>query len=80
MDRASGSGVFARDPDAVLDMTPLVLDSVPEGYEDATAFRIESNLREFKNITPINEYINESDTFSNDRGVVIFKSKKRRQF
>ena len=78
MDRASGSGVFARDPDAVLDMTPLVLDSVPEGYEDATAFRIESNLREFKNITPINEYINESDTFSNDRGVVIFKSKKRR--
>ena len=78
MDRASGSGVFARDPDAVLDMTPLVLDSVPEGYEDATAFRIESNLREFKNITTIREYINESDTFSNDRGVVIFKSKKRR--
>ena len=24
MDRASGSGVFARDPDAMLDMTELV--------------------------------------------------------
>ena len=77
MDRASGSGVFARDPDAVLDMTPLVLDSVPEGYEDATAFRIESNLREFKNITPINEYINESDTFFFFFCVVICKNKKR---
>lgn len=54
MDRASGSGVFARDPDAVLDMCPLVIDEVPPDFEGATAFRIESNLREFKDIDPVN--------------------------
>lgn len=54
MDRASGSGVFARDPDAVLDMCPLVVDKIPPDFEGATAFRIETNLREFKDIDPVN--------------------------
>ena len=57
MDRASGSGVFARDPDALLDIIELELtDSLRCGYaaEGATAWRIESNLREFRNIKPLN--------------------------
>ena len=57
MDRASGSGVFARDPDAQLDMIQLDLtddlkNNVREGF--ATAWRLESSLREFENIRPVN--------------------------
>ena len=40
MDRASGSGVFARDPDAMLDMIELEL---PEG--DPEGRRKQSSLR-----------------------------------
>ena len=57
MDRASGSGVFARDPDAQLDLTPLELtDDIKNYVQDgnATAWRLESNLREFPNIKPVN--------------------------
>ena len=57
MDRASGSGVFARDPDAQLDMIQLELDDDTENNVrdgNATAWRLESSLREFKNITPVN--------------------------
>ena len=55
MDRASGSGVFARDPDAQLDMIELELSDdiknfVRDGY--ATGWRLESSLREFPNIKP----------------------------
>lgn len=56
MDRASGSGVFARDPDAQLDMIELNLtDEVKNRYRDAkaTAWRMESSLREFQNIEPV---------------------------
>lgn len=60
MDRASGSGVFARDADALLDMIELAL---PEGFreeirakygEKVTAWRMEATLREFARIDPIN--------------------------
>lgn len=58
MDRASGSGVFARDPDAQLDIIELVLtDEVKNNLRDKktdTAWRMESSLREFPNITPVN--------------------------
>lgn len=57
MDRASGSGVFARDPDAQLDMIQLELsDDLMNNVRDgnATAWRLESSLREFCNITPVN--------------------------
>lgn len=57
MDRASGSGVFARDPDAQLDMTELTMtDDIKNNVRDgnATAWRMESSLREFPNITPVN--------------------------
>ena len=58
MDRASGSGVFARDPDALLDLIELpvseevrALQSTPEG---GTAWRIEGTLREFAQFPPVN--------------------------
>lgn len=57
MDRASGSGVFARDPDAQLDMIQLELtDDLMNNVRDgnATAWRLESSLREFPNIIPVN--------------------------
>lgn len=44
MDRASGSGVFARDPDAVIDVTPL---SVKEEAGQLSAFKVSGILREF---------------------------------
>ncbi len=57
MDRASGSGVFARDPDAQLDMIELELsDEVRNMIAErgATAWRLECSLREFENFTPVN--------------------------
>lgn len=57
MDRASGSGVFARDPDAQLDIIELVLTGEVKNYVqdgNATAWRMESSLREFPNIKPVN--------------------------
>ena len=56
-DRASGSGVFARDPDAQLDMIQLELtDEMRNAYCDGseTAWRLEGSLREFANFKPVN--------------------------
>lgn len=67
MDRASGSGVFARDPDALLDMSPI---AVPAELADvvkyeitgddgqlherhASAYRISYTLREFESPLPL---------------------------
>lgn len=55
-DRASGSGVFARDPDAQLDIIELQLDGDAKYEAEArgrTAWRLESSLREFQNIIPV---------------------------
>jgi hypothetical protein len=58
MDRASGSGVFARDPDAQLDMIQLETDEdfMLQNADNphATAWRLESSLREFPNFKPVN--------------------------
>ena len=59
MDRASGSGVFARDPDAMLDMIQLCVrnedrDRVDVMPSNATAWRIGGVLREFPQLTPVN--------------------------
>lgn len=60
MDRASGSGVFARDADALLDMIELripdeAVDEVKSEYGDSvTAWRMEATLREFQRIEPVN--------------------------
>lgn len=53
IDRASGAGTFARDPDAILTMTQL--DWAPEIPEEEgwSAWRLESTLREFKAIKPV---------------------------
>ena len=56
MDRASGSGVFARDPDAQLDMIELELsDEVRNMIAEtgATGWRLECSLREFQNFAPV---------------------------
>lgn len=58
MDRASGSGVFARDPDAQLDMIQLdtpeeFIASYATNLSD-TAWKLECSLREFKNFKPRN--------------------------
>lgn len=70
MDRASGSGVFARDPDALLDMIELELDDdlrasaqvamelTPEEAERLTAWRIDGTLREFPKFKPIDMFFN----------------------
>ncbi len=56
MDRASGSGVFARDADAILDMIQLS-DKQLEGKKPnalATAWRVTGTLREFAPFKPRN--------------------------
>ena len=60
MDRASGSGVFARDADALLDMIELRIpkermdEAKAEYGEKVTAWRLEATLREFPRIEPVN--------------------------
>lgn len=59
MDRSSGSGVFARDPDAVLDILEMeVTDKIREKYNDnvnpyVTGWKIEGTLREFPTFEPV---------------------------
>lgn len=48
IDRASGSGVFARDPDAILTLTRLAREG-----DEYPAFRLESSLREFRDVEPL---------------------------
>lgn len=50
-DRSSGSGVFGRDADAIIDLTPLYIppDFMPWYKEqDALAFRVSFEFREYK--------------------------------
>ncbi len=57
MDRSSGSGVFSRDPDAVVDMTELEVPENAEffmGKRGLPAYRIEGTLREFAPFKPRN--------------------------
>ena len=76
IDRSSGSGVFARDPDAILDMIPLAVESERSAFDEeadrasgavpAPAFRITGTLREFPSFPPVNLWfrypIHETDT------------------
>lgn len=60
-DRSSGSGVFARDPDAILDLQELKVTDIADKYreqvkdasETLTAWEITSTLREFAPMKPI---------------------------
>ncbi len=62
MDRASGSGVFARDPDALIDMLELSIpkSAIEDGWliDDVSAWRIEGTLREFPSFKPKNVFYN----------------------
>lgn len=56
-DRSSGSGVFGRDADAIVDLTPLYIppDRLPWYQEqNAQAFRVSLELREYPYIRPMN--------------------------
>ena len=53
MDRASGSGVFARDPDAILDLLEVPSKN-QGGEENNTVLRLEFSLREFAAPKPFN--------------------------
>lgn len=52
IDRGSGAGAFARDPDAIITMTQL--DQSDDVNEVHTAWRVEFVLREFPNKDPYN--------------------------
>ena len=57
IDRASGSGVFARDPDALLDL--MEIDPRDVGVilkDETTAWRLSYTLREFPSPKPIEVY------------------------
>ena len=74
MDRASGSGVFARDPDAQLDMIQLeTTDEFMAQYADvqtSTAWRLESSLREFGNFKPVNFWFEYPIHKLDDKGIL----------
>ena len=61
MDRASGSGVFARDPDALIDLLEIEADNLDENKlegapvdtSQCTAWRMEGTLREFPRFKPV---------------------------
>lgn len=82
MDRASGSGVFARDPDAILDMIQLnVKDERSQlekqvdkstGHTPATAWRIAGTLREFPSFDPVNIWFDYPIHLKDKSGVLRF--------
>ena len=82
MDRASGSGVFARDPDAILDMIQLnVKDERSQlekqtdkstGHTPATAWRIAGTLREFPSFDPVNIWFDYPIHLKDKSGVLQF--------
>lgn len=56
MDRMSGSGVFARDADAIVDMSQLEIEEgsdIHRAMEGATGWRVSATLREFRSPEPI---------------------------
>jgi len=74
MDRASGSGVFARDPDAQIDMIQLDISEVflaqNADNESSTAWRLESSLREFQNFKPVNFWFEYPIHRVDDKGIL----------
>ncbi len=74
MDRASGSGVFARDPDAQLDMIQLETSeefiAVNADVMNSTAWRLESSLREFPNFKPVNFWFEYPIHRIDDKGIL----------
>ena len=69
MDRASGSGVFARDPDALLDLTQLeVANALRKQQEDKQTCRIaEEWLRRFYMENAFDELVSQDDRVTPSR-------------
>lgn len=78
IDRGSGAGAFARDPDAILTMTQLDIEEGPKG----TAWRVEYTLREFANKKPTDVWWNYPmhtvDEDLADYGVVTSTSERKK--
>lgn len=65
MDRASGSGVFARDPDALVDLTELELtDDLMKQEENKVACAIYQKFFEMHNPNYLDEHISQDDLLS----------------
>lgn len=76
MDRASGSGVFARDPDALLDLTELeITDTLRKQQEDKQTCRIAIEwLRRFYGENAFDELVSRDDMVTASRMLEITKS------
>lgn len=73
MDRASGSGVFARDPDAMLDMTELVpTDAIREQLHNKAACRVIKAMLDKRGHA---DAYGPDDTLSRHRMLTIAKEK-----
>ena len=71
MDRLSGSGVFARDPDALVDMSPLWLDkSAREAAHGRTGWRMSFTLREFADPGDVNLWFDYPRHYRDEEGVL----------
>ena len=73
IDRPSGSEVYARDPDALLDLVELTLSNDMKtafGSDDATAFRLEASLREFPSIKLRNLWYKYPIHYIDDSGIL----------
>ena len=74
IDRSSGSGVFGRDPDTLIDMIELELtddlkNNVRDG--DTTAWRLEFKLREFRNPKPLDIWFDYPIHYIDDSGELV---------
>lgn len=65
MDRASGSGVFARDPDALIDLVELeVTEALLKQEENKAICAMYKRLFEQHNITYLKEHVSQDDELS----------------
>lgn len=80
MDRSSGSGVFARDPDAILDLIELIVPQeivIQNGPSTkSTAWRVEGTLREFAGFKPFDVWFNYPIHELDTTGVLAFYGSK----
>lgn len=73
MDRASGSGVFARDPDALLDMTELTItDAIREQLHNKAACRVIKAMLDKRGYT---DAYGPDDALSKSRMLTVAKEK-----
>lgn len=80
MDRASGSGVFARDPDVLADMSPLWLDKParewahqhrpPGSKQDMTGWRMSFTVREFEDPGDVDVWFGYPRHFRDESGLM----------